>query len=365
MHLGNPSDLAAPRTASPTPTPPSAGNESPPPPSALSARLEATVRVFASEIGPRNLHHYENLRQAESCLLARFLDAGYQPERQRYGARGRLFSNIEVEITGRERPEEIILVGAHYDSHKDSPGADDNASSLAVLLELAERLRDSRPGRTIRFVAFTNEESPFTHRPSMGSRVYVRACRRRGDKIMGMLCLESLGAFSKEPGSQRGSLRGVVLPPTGDFLAVVANPLSRPLLEQAERVLREEADGFPFRALTAPTHLPLAWSSDHWSFWVEHYPALMLTDTAPLRHRHYHRKTDTPETLDYGWLAEVCEAVELMVRRLADTSVTLPAPKPSAPLRRMSTYLPAIAFLGVAGAVVVLSRILRGRRQAA
>ncbi len=363
MHLGNQFDLASSRSSSPSAAAQAGPEGVSSAPSTLPERLEATVRLFATEIGPRNIYHYENLRQAESCLLARFAEAGYEPERQIYGARGRVFANIEAEITGTERPEEIILIGAHYDTHKDSPGADDNGSALAVLLELAERLRDSRPGRTIRFVAFTNEESPFTHRPSMGSRVYVRACRRRGDKIMGMLCLESLGSFSAKPGSQRGSMGGLVLPPTGDFLAVVANSLSRPLLEQTERVLREEADGFPFKALTAPTHLPLAWSSDHWSFWVEHYPAIMLTDTAPLRHRQYHSKNDTPETLDYVWLGEVCEAVELIVRRLSSTAVALPEPKPSAPLRRVSTYLPALAVLGIVAAAVVTTRMLGGRRR--
>jgi hypothetical protein len=323
-------------------------------------RLEETVRFLANEIGPRNIYHYENLQRAAAYLIERFRDAGYQPEPLTYKTRGRMFANIEAEVSGTERPEEVVILGAHYDTHKHSPGANDNGSAVAVLLELAQHFAESRPARTLRFVAFTNEEKPFTHRSDMGSRIYARARRRKHEKLVAMICLETLGCYSKNPGSQKASFGGHILPKTGDFLALVANPLSNQLLDTVGDILREERSSFKFETLTAPTHLPLAWSSDHWSFWMENYPALMLTDTAPLRYSHYHKASDTPDKLDFEWLWEVCESVKVVLQHLTSSTVPLALPNPRPFLRNPSTMVLLAAALG--GAAYLGQKLLRSSK---
>jgi len=282
---------------------------------ALAERLRRTVDAIAA-IGPRNIYHYEALQQAAAFCEAQFGSCGYAPLPQRYEARGKGFANFVAELRGSTRPDEIVVLGAHYDTHKNSPGANDNGSALAVLFEAARALTESRPARTLRFVAFTNEESPFTRTKHMGSRVYARECRRRGDNIAAMLCLETLGCYSEQPGSQRLSFGGWLLPRTGDFLALVANRRSTHLLSQVDGAITQTG-GVRTRALTLPTHFPAAWSSDHWSFWKEGYPALMLTDTAPLRYRHYHSPEDTADKIDFEWLARVAKAAINAVQRLS------------------------------------------------
>jgi acetylornithine deacetylase/succinyl-diaminopimelate desuccinylase-like protein len=127
-------------------------------------RLKRHVTRLAVEIGPRNLYHYEALQGAAAYIENTLADAGHAPVRQSYETRGKLFSNVVAEIPGRTRKDEIVVVGAHYDTHKDSPGANDNGSALAGLLELARHFAHQEAARTLRFVAFTNEESPFTRR---------------------------------------------------------------------------------------------------------------------------------------------------------------------------------------------------------
>jgi Zn-dependent M28 family amino/carboxypeptidase len=280
------------------------------------SRLRQHVNRLAIEIGPRNIFHYDALGEAAAYIRNGLEACGYVPDLQEYTARRKTFVNIAAARPGRSRGDEILIVGAHYDTHKNSPGANDNASAIAALLELARHFAPEEPPRTIRFVAFTNEEKPFTHTKAMGSRVYARACRERHEKIVGMLCLETIGFCSHDPGSQSLSLGGLLLPTTGDFLALVGNRPSRPLLHRAAACLTREAD-FPIRPVTLPTHFPGAWSSDHWSFWKEGFPAIMATDTAPLRYRHYHAPADTPDKLTFDWLSSVTEALKALVTDLA------------------------------------------------
>ena len=150
----------------------------------------------------------------------------------------------------------------------------------------------------------------------MGSRVYARNCRERGENIRAMLCLETLGCYFERPGTQRLSFGGWLLPREGDFLALVANRKSKHLLQDARDVISSETD-VRNRALTLPTHFPGAWSSDHWSFWREGYPAVMVTDTAPLRYPYYHSTEDTPDKVDFAWLTRVADAIVRVVRSFA------------------------------------------------
>ena len=173
--------------------------------------------------------------------------------------------------------------------------------------------------RTIRFVFFTNEESPFTRRNDMGSRVYARECRARSDNIVGMICLETIGCCSAEVGSQWLSFGGLFLPRRGNFLALIGNPSSKALLRRVTGTLLEET-ALRIRPVILPTHAPGAWSSDHWSFWQEGFPAVMATDTAPLRYPFYHTREDTPDKIDFGWLDHVVGSLKLVVANLGTPS---------------------------------------------
>jgi acetylornithine deacetylase/succinyl-diaminopimelate desuccinylase-like protein len=160
--------------------------------------LRQYIDRLASSIGERNIYRYPKLCEAAAFIEQSFLDAGYQPRRQEYQARGKRFANIEAEITGQDYPQDIVIIGAHYDTVRGSPGANDNASGIAALLTLARSFFDKRISRTLRFVAFTNEERPFLRTTRMGSRVYARRCREHEENIIGMLSLETIGYYSRK-----------------------------------------------------------------------------------------------------------------------------------------------------------------------
>jgi len=284
----------------------------------LEARLESTVRHLAA-IGPRNIRHLQALRRASRDIEASLAATGSRTGRQEYEARETTFSNIIAEVAGHAPSPDIIVVGAHYDSHKESPGANDNGSGVAILIELARAAAMRRHAQSLRFVAFTNEESPFTRTNKMGSYVYAQACRKRGDRIRGMLCLETLGCYSEKLGSQRLSFGGLLLPRQGNFLALVGNPRSKRLLTQVAAALAR-GESLRVEPWILPEYLPGARSSDQWSFWKHGFPAVMATDTAPLRYRAYHRRDDTPDKLDFVWLARVTKALDVAVNELANTA---------------------------------------------
>lgn len=279
-------------------------------------QLRLDVAQLGGSIGERNSEHYEQLEQAAFFIEAEWRKAGYLPLRQEYELQGRPFANLEVSLPGTASPQEIILLGAHYDSAPGSPGANDNASGVATLLCLARSLHGWRFQRTLRLVAFTNEEHPFTRSRSMGSRVYAKRARRRQEQIKAMICLESIGYRSSQAGSQRLSLHGHLFPARGDFIALVANRRSRYLLPPVRTAFQKHAaiDG---EAIVLPTFFPGAWSSDHWSFWREGFPALMVTDTARLRYPYHHTPEDTPDKLDYPFLNLVASGLEGVLAKLA------------------------------------------------
>jgi Zn-dependent M28 family amino/carboxypeptidase len=283
-------------------------------------RLALNIHCLATEIGPRNIYHCPSLSRAAQYIESALCEAGYVPTRQTFEAKGKSFSNIIAEKPGTDATGDIFVVGAHYDTHKDSPGANDNGSGIAAMLELARAVSGERPRKSIRFVAFTNEESPFTRTRHMGSYVYAQACRARSDKIIGMLCLETLGCYSEEPGSQWLSLGGLLLPGRGDFLALVGNLGSKPLLHLCSKTLRAESP-IRVRSLSFPGELPGVRSSDHWSFWKSSYQAIMATDTAPLRYKHYHRATDTPDKIDFEWLERVVDGLIRVVRSASHSAM--------------------------------------------
>lgn len=291
----------------------------------LAARLRVHVHHLAATIGPRNLEHYDALQAAERHIASQFARLGYTPQRQAFRARGLEVANIEGARQGSDRTSRVIVVGAHYDTVGRSPGADDNASGVAALLEIARLyapaaatpLPGTAPLATVRFVAFVNEEPPYFMTETMGSVVYARAAAARGDRIDGMLSLESMGYFSDARGSQQYPAPfSLFFPDRGNFLAMVSNFRSASLLRTAKSAFKS-ATALPLIASPAPERIAGVGWSDHWSFWQQGFRAIMLTDTVPYRNPHYHATTDTPDTLDYGRLAEVVSGCLAIVERLA------------------------------------------------
>jgi Zn-dependent M28 family amino/carboxypeptidase len=288
-------------------------------PDPLRGRLEAHVQTLAADIGERNLFRLPALRRAADFVAGEWKAQGYRVAPHIYDVGGLPTANLEIALRGRVRPHEIVLVGAHYDSVLGSPGADDNASGVAALLEMSRLLVDAKPARTVRLVAFVNEEPPFFATPRMGSEVYARAARARGDDIRLMVSLETIGYYSEAPGSQHyPPPLGLLYPDRGNFLAMVSNLKSRRALHRMVGAFRAHSD-FPVEWLTAPSLLPGVGWSDQRSFWRRGYPALMVTDTAFYRYPHYHSPQDTAEQLDYEALARVTHGLAWAISMLAET----------------------------------------------
>ena len=282
---------------------------------ALSAELAADVKALAGDIGERNVVHYDELRAAADFIEQSFVKAGLHPRRDGYEAEGKVCDNIEAEIPGITG--EVVVVGAHYDSVLGSPGANDNGSGVAALLALARRFATSSSARTLRFVAFPNEEPGYFQTEQMGSWVYASRCKARGDRITAMISLETIGYFSDAPHSQKFPVHGLGLfyPTTGNFIAFVANTSSRKLMRRALATFRAHAQ-LPSEGAALPGAVPGVGWSDHWAFWQHGYPAFMITDTAPFRYPHYHARSDTPDKLDYDSMARLVRASEHMIRDL-------------------------------------------------
>ncbi|MCG6874507.1 MAG: M20/M25/M40 family metallo-hydrolase [Betaproteobacteria bacterium] len=279
--------------------------------------LRRHVEVLAGEIGERNVQRPEALRAAERYIAHAWANQGFDVAPQRYTAAGVDCANLEVVIPGTSLSDEIIVVGAHYDTVAGSPGADDNASAVAALIEIARLASRVRPERTLKLVAFVNEEAPFFYWGDMGSGVYAKAARRRGDDIRAMFSLEMLGCYSDAPGSQTyPPLLKYFYPDRGDFIAFVSNLRSRRMLRAAIAAFRASSR-FPCESAALPAWIPGVGWSDQLSFWRAGYPGVMVTDTAFHRYPHYHCPTDTPEKLDYLRLAQVTEGLAGAFLRLA------------------------------------------------
>jgi hypothetical protein len=283
----------------------------------LADQLKRDVTKLAGEIGPRNLQRPAKLAAAADFVERELTAAGYEVTRQTYQVEGIDCWNLETEIRGSKTPNEIMLIGAHYDSYGTTPGADDNASGTASLLALARHFADARPERTLRFVAFTNEEPPYFQHATMGSLVYARSCRKRNDNLMCVLSLETMGYYSDQQDSQRyPPPLNLIYPSTGNFIGVIGNVASRPMVHRVVSALRKHIE-FPSQGGAVPDVVSGVGWSDHWSFWQEGYQAVMITDTALFRNPHYHRPTDTPDKLNFDHLARVVQGLEGVVCDLA------------------------------------------------
>lgn len=282
---------------------------------AVEAALRRDVAALAQEIGERSVSVPTGLARAADYVERALTEAGHHTTRQRYDVNGHGCDNIEAEIAGKS--QQIVLIGAHYDSALGTPGADDNGSGVAALLALARSFAGQRPDKTLRFVAFANEEPPYFQTSSMGSVVYAKRSRARREDIVAMLSLETIGYFTDRPASQRYPFPfGLLYPTTGDFIAFVGDRSSADLVRGALGSFRRNAR-FPSEGVAAPASVPGVGFSDHWSFWQEGYRAVMVTDTAPFRYRHYHERSDTPAEVAYAPMARVVVGLTRVVEDLA------------------------------------------------
>ncbi len=292
----------------------------------LAAVLENHVKVLSEEIGERNLFRTGSVGLTVNWIKEQFEESGYTPQIQSYELKGRhrfyddgTSENIIAEVPGTYKPQTIVVIGAHYDSVRNSPGANDNASGVAVLLSLADYFFDHPQKKTIRFAAFANEEPPFFKTRDMGSYAYAEHSRNLGEQISAMIALDGLGYFSDEPGSQSYPFPGIGLfyPGTASYIAFVTRVGDMALLREVTSAFRQEAS-IPSEAAALPGFIPGVSWSDHWSFWQHDYSALLVTDTLPFRDGRYHSPNDTAGRLDYERMARVTTGLRNVVKKLAN-----------------------------------------------
>ncbi len=283
----------------------------------VATRLERHVATLADAIGERNVWRMEALERAATYIEQDLRAAGYDVRPDAYEVQSLQVRNLVAERVGTSSPERIVVIGAHYDSIIGTAGANDNGTGVAAMLELARRFAEQPTDRTLRFVAFVNEEPPFCFSNTMGSRVYARRCRAQGDRIDAMLSLETIGYYSDDRGSQAYPFPfSFFYPNTGNFIGFVGNLRSGTLTRQCIKAFRDRA-AFPAQGTSAPGFLPGIFWSDHWSFWKEGYRAVMVTDTAPFRYPYYHTSEDTPDKVDYERTARVVTGLEYVIEALA------------------------------------------------
>ncbi len=279
------------------------------------AVLRAHVDALVTRFSPRSLDHPENLERAAASLADALRATGARVTEQAYRAADRTYRNVLAEL-GPDTAERIV-VGAHYDTAGDQPGADDDASGVAGLLELARLLAASPPPLKVVLAAYANEEPPSFGTERMGSAIHARALADHGVRVRLMISLEMIGAFSDAKGSQRyPAVIGWFHPSTANFVAVVGKWGQGGAVREVAAAMRAGAP-LPVETLTAPTVLAGVDFSDHRSFWANGYRAVMVTDTAFYRNARYHTPEDRPDTLDYRRMAEVVKGVSCAVQAAA------------------------------------------------
>lgn len=275
--------------------------------------LKRHVQFLSSQVGERSVNQYENLKKSAQYIADQLKQLGFEMEWQEFDAEGKKVYNIIGQKKGIKSPGNIILVGAHYDTYY-SPGADNNASGVAVLLQLAEGVVKKPLGNTLRFVAFVNAEPPFFETPQMGSAVFLKRAKERNEKIQAVIIIDAVGYYSNKDRSQRyPPLLGFFCPDKGNFIALVGNIASLKLLQVVESIFRESTS-LPVQAITGFDFL----RSDHWVFWKEKYQAILVTDTGTYRNPYLYSLSDTYGMLNYRHMAQVVKALNATLEALGN-----------------------------------------------
>ncbi len=273
--------------------------------------LRLAVTNISREIGVRTYQDLDRLEKTVKYISAELSGSGCQVITQPFQFGGKTYRNVIAELKGTRTPEQVLVIGAHYDTVRTSPGADDNASGVAGLLGLARLFRNKPLGRTVRFAAFALEEPPAYRTKNMGSYHYAASLKKGREQVMGMVCLEMIGFFCDRPGSQHYPIpfMNLKFPKTGNYIAMVGNRRSKVFTMKIAGSFRKATD-LPLVTLNAPAIVVGIDFSDHWSFGKFGYPAFMVTDTAFYRNPNYHSPSDLPDTLDYNRMAKVVEGLK-------------------------------------------------------
>jgi len=282
------------------------------------SRLEAHVRMLCETLAPRDASHPENLDRVAAYLREEFARArGAVVAEQLFEVSGRTYRNV-IASFGPETAERIV-VGAHYDTAGARPGADDNASGVAGLLELARLFGEVPPPLRVELVAYTLEEPPYFRSRSMGSAIHAASLKEQGVRVRAMFSLEMIGYFSDAPGSQQFpvQLLTAFYPSRANFISIVGKMDQGGLVRRVKRAMRG-ASALPVYSINAPRSIPGVDFSDHLNYWNAGYDAVMITDTAFYRNPNYHTYEDTPATLDYRRMAMVVAGVHAAVMALAE-----------------------------------------------
>lgn len=281
----------------------------------IARNIERHIVVLANEIGDRNYKRPKHLKAAADYIHLELEKTGLTCQRIPFEVNDQGFENIALELKGKEKPDEIYVLGAHYDS-ADCPGANDNGSGVAAVLELSRLLKGKSFSKTIRLVSFPNEEH-FFRSVGMGSYFYAAECKKKEENIIGMVSLETIGFYSNEEGSQMFP-EGLnqFYPSVGNFIGFVGNFESHDFLNDTISTFRDVAK-FPSEGLVAESNFGGIYRSDHSQFWAHGYPAIMITDTADFRYKHYHTPDDTPDKVDFESVARVVSGLADVFSKLA------------------------------------------------
>jgi len=281
------------------------------------SRLEAHVRKLSLELGPRDVGHIENLDRVAAYIKSEFEQTAATVSEQPYRVEGQSYRNVIAQF-GPDSDQRIVI-GAHYDTAGPLPGADDNASGIAGLIELARLLSKQSLKTRVELVAFTLEEPPYFRTTGMGSSVHAQSLRNQNVKVKVMVSLEMIGYFSDAARSQQfpAAILEAFYPSQGNFIAVVGR-LHEGLLVRSIKAEMRAAAPLPVYSISAPSFIPGIDFSDQLNYWHAGYDAVMITDTAFYRNRNYHTVNDTPEKLDYKRMAMVVEGTFAAVIKISE-----------------------------------------------
>jgi Zn-dependent M28 family amino/carboxypeptidase len=269
--------------------------------------LREHVEVLSEQFVPRDADHPEILLRAADHIANEFRSNGARVGYQEFDVDDTRYKNVIAEY-GPETLD-VVVIGAHYDTAGDQPGADDNASGVAGLLELGRLLSGVKLHSKVLLAAYVLEEMPHFRTHVMGSAVHAKSLRESGASVKLMISLEMIGYFSETKNSQGfpSPLLKLFYPSRGNFILVVDQLFSNRAREVKKWM--SAANELPVYSINAPSIIPGVDFSDHFSFWQQGYPAVMVTDTAFYRNDAYHTRRDTADRLDYDKMAQVIHGV--------------------------------------------------------
>jgi Zn-dependent M28 family amino/carboxypeptidase len=277
-------------------------------------RMREDVLFLTEKTVNRNYANTKALNQSAEYIFSQFEKAGYQAQYQEFTAHGFGYKNI-IACTSAAAGERIVI-GAHYDVYNEQPGADDNASGVAGLLELARWIKIKNPALPypVELVAFALEEPPYFKTNLMGSAIHAKDLADRKVPVKIMICFDMIGYFSEKKGSQQFPILLLKLfyPSQGNFITVVGKTGQWNLVRKVKKQMIK-GSAIEVRSINAPRFLPGIDFSDHLNYWNYGYPAVMITDTALFRNPNYHKKTDTIETLDFKKMEQVMQAIYYLI----------------------------------------------------